>query len=445
MDVTGDRERRVGFHTFGCKLNQFETEALASSFRSQGLSIVAAGQEADAYVINTCTVTSRADHKARAYIRTLARRRPRALLIVTGCSAQLEGKLLAALARNVFVVPQAEKAKLLELPALLAKAGDVWGRPPMAGESPPGARPDPFSLTAGEHSFHTRAFLKVQDGCDSRCSYCRVPLARGPSLSLDAAEAARRAAGLEALGYREIVITGVNISAFSSAGVMLPALLRLLLESTRRARFRLSSLEPEAITESLAEVLSHPRICPHFHIPVQSGADTVLERMNRRYQASRVIEAVALLRASKEDPFLAADVIVGFPGETVEEYGKTRHLVESAAFAALHVFPFSPRPGTAGASLRPATPERVRYQRARELTALARQLSAAYAKSWIGRDVDVLLEGCRGPEARGVSGNYLKVEVTGVPAVENASGRMARARVSAVRQACEALFLHFTE
>ena len=442
MDVTGNRERRVGFHTFGCKLNQFETEALASSFRRQGFSIVAMGQEADAYVINTCTVTSRADHKARAFIRALARSRPRALLIVTGCSAQLEGQSLAALARNVFVVPQAEKARLLDLPAVLAQAGNGRERLPLPGESPSGARPDPFSLTVGEHSFHTRAFLKVQDGCDSRCSYCRVPQARGPSVSLDAAEAARRAAGLEELGYHEIVITGVNISAYSSAGVRLPALLQRLLEATGRARFRLSSLEPEAITESLAEVLSHPRICPHFHIPVQSGADTILGRMNRHYQAGRVIEAVTLLRASKPDPFLAADIIVGFPGETAEEYGRTRRLVESAAFAALHVFPFSPRPGTAAASLRPATPERVRSQRAREITALGRRLSAAYAQSWIGRDVDVLLEGRGGPKARGVSGNYLKVEVARVPAAENAAGRIARARVTAEGSA---LFLSFAE
>jgi threonylcarbamoyladenosine tRNA methylthiotransferase MtaB len=441
--ATGYRDCRVGFHTFGCKLNQFETEALASSFRTQGFSVVPVDQEADAYVVNTCTVTCRADHKARALIRSLARSRPRALLIVTGCSAQLDAGALSSLAENVLVIPQSQKASLLDLPTILGRAGDARGDLRVLDRSPSGGRPDPFALTVRAHNFRTRAYLKVQDGCDSRCSYCRVPLARGPSVSLNPAEAVRRSVELEGLGYREVVITGVNISSYSSEGIALPRLLHLLLGATRRIRFRLSSLEPECITVALGEVITHQRICPHFHIPAQSGSDSVLGRMRRRSQTGRIREAVALLRASKEDPYLAADIIVGFPGETETEFAETRRLVEDMSFAALHVFPFSPRPGTPAAGLRPAVPERTRHQRARELRVLGRLFSSAYARSWIGRDVEVLLEGGENLRAWGVSGNYLKVEVSAVPDAEQAEGRISRARIASAHGTCGARFLGY--
>jgi len=435
--------RRVGFHTFGCKLNQFETEALASSFKTQGFAVVPFEQEADAYVVNTCTVTCRADHKARALIRSLARSRPNALLIVTGCSAELNAGALSSLGENVLVIPQSQKASLLDLPAILSPAGDVQGDLRILGCRPTTVPRDIFALTASAHTFRTRAYLKVQDGCDARCSYCRVPLARGPSVSLGPAEAVRRSVELEELGYREVVITGVNIASYSSEGIVLRSLLRLLLEATQRIRFRLSSLEPECITEALGEVISHQRICPHFHIPVQSGSDSVLGRMRRRCLSGRIHEAVALLRGSKVDPFIAADIITGFPGETEAEFAETRGLVEELSFAALHVFPFSPRAGTAAASLRPAVPERTRHQRARELRAMGSQSSSSYARSWVGRDVEVLLEGGEGTRAWGVSGNYLKVDVRGVPAAEEAEGMIARARITSASGNCGGRFLGF--
>lgn len=441
--VTAYRDRRVGFHTFGCKLNQFETEALASSFRARGFSVVPVNQEADAYVINTCTVTCRADHKARALIRSLARRRPRALLIVTGCSAQMDVEGLSSLAENILVIPQSQKASLLELPAILGRAADEQGGLRVLGRWPSVARPDPFALIVRAHNFRTRAYLKVQDGCDSRCSYCRVPLARGSSVSLSPAEAVRRSVDLEGLGYREVVITGVNIASYSSEGIDLPRLLHLLLGATCRIRFRLSSLEPECITKALAKVITHHRICPHFHIPVQSGSDSVLGRMGRRSRTNRVCEAVALLRASKMDPYLAADIIVGFPGETETEFAETRTLVEEMSFAALHVFPFSPRPGTRAAVLTPQVQERTRHQRAKELRAIGRMSSSAYTRAWIGRDVEVLLEGGKTSNGWGVSENYLKVDVNAVPAAEEAEGRIARARITSAHGTCVARFLCF--
>ena len=428
---------RVGFHTFGCKLNQYETEALASPLRSQGFAVVSARQDAEVYIVNTCTVTSRADHKARAFIRGLARAHPDSQIVVTGCSAQLEAESLASLAKNVVVVAQSEKAVLLDLPRFLEEAREGRGRPA-------GGLTDPFALHASESSFHTRAFLKIQDGCDSRCAYCRVPLARGPSVSLASDEVVRRAGELEQRGCREIVLTGVNISAWRSGGQGLEGLLLSLLAATRQPRLRLSSLEPDAISEGLATVLRDPRICPHFHLPVQSGSDSVLSRMKRRYRAEKVREGVALLRAAKASPFLAADILVGFPGETEEDHAATRQLIEDLKFSALHVFPFSPRPGTAAASFKPRVPERVRDMRARELRDRSRQLSDRYARSWVGADVEVLLEKREGLAAEGTSENYLKVVVRGLPAGE-VRGRIARARISDAGQKCTGEFACFLD
>jgi threonylcarbamoyladenosine tRNA methylthiotransferase MtaB len=440
--------RRVGFHTFGCKLNQYETEALAAAFRDQGFSVVGSGDEADAYVINTCTVTARADHKARALIRGLARGRPDALLVVTGCSAQVEAEALAALSASVMVVPQEEKSRLLGLPAVLAAAPE--GEPLAAAAaglrataSRWAAARDPFAFAAGGLSFHTRAFLKIQDGCDARCAYCRVPLARGPAVSLDPARVVARAAEIEARGCREIVLTGVHVSAYAAEGADLAGLLGRILDATTRPRLRLSSLEPESVTEDLARVLAHPRICPHFHLPVQSGSDAVLAGMRRRYRAERVRRSVELLRAAKEDPFMAADMIAGFPGETDQDHALSMDLVRSLSFSALHVFPFSPRAGTDAFSMRPAVPERVRSGRAAELAAVARAQSLAYARSWVGREVEALLESGRGGKARGTSGNYLKLEIAGVPGP--AAGRLVSARVTGAGERCAAAFLGFRD
>jgi threonylcarbamoyladenosine tRNA methylthiotransferase MtaB len=260
-------------------------------------------------------------------------------------------------------------------------------------------------------------------------------------VSLRPEEALRRAQELEELGYREVVITGVNIASYASRGIALHRLLGLLLGETRRVRFRLSSLEPECITEALGTVIGSKRICPHFHIPVQSGSDSVLGRMSRRTRAGRIHDAVTLLRSSKEDPFIAADFITGFPGETEAEFADTRKLVEDLSFAALHVFPFSPRPGTAAYGFAPAVPERTRHKRARELRALGRLSSSSYARSWIGRDVEVLLEGRESAGAWGVSGNYLKVDVGGVPAACEAEGSIVRARITSAHGTCQSCFL----
>ena len=384
-------------------------------------------------------------------VRAPSRRKPRALLIVTGCAAQLEAEALAALGENVLVVPQSRKGDLLALAEDIGSARER-ARGPRSPGALPGQEPaGPFCVPCQDLSFHTRAFLKIQDGCDGLCAYCRVPQARGGSVSLDADEVIRSTAGARLAGAPRDRCDGRQ-HLLLQLGRRAPAEpLRKMIDATRSARFRLSSLEPEALTDELALVLADESVCPHFHIPVQSGSDSILSRMRRRYKAGRVAEGIALLRGAKDDPFIAGDFIAGFPGETEADHAETVRLAETMRFSSLHVFPFSPRPGTSAASLTPRVPERLRDERARGLLALSRSMSALYARSWTGRVVDVLIESARtgngsrreaGP-ARGVSGNYLKVRVSGVPREQACAGKIARAKIIASGEICEAAFIEF--
>ncbi len=438
---------RASFHTFGCKLNQYETEALASMFRRRGFSLVSQAQEAELFVINTCTVTSKSEQKARRLIRGLSRRYPEALLVVTGCYAQLNGSDLAGLGSNVYVIPQERKAELLELPERIGSGGEgiraVLEKFSAAPRS--SASADPFRFQVDNFSYHSRAFLKVQDGCDYHCTYCRVPLARGSSVSLDPEEVLRRALLIERNGYREVVLTGVNLTDYHYNSTELPNLLALLLSGTKRIRLRLSSLEPERITPDLTEIFRRQRICPHFHIPVQSASNSVLLRMKRRYRSAQVVQAVRLLREVKEDPFLAADVIAGFPGESEEDFLETYSLVEELDLSKLHVFPFSPRPATAAFDFKDHVPERIRDERVHRLIALSQRSHVRYMQRWLGREVRVVLErrsGEAGEQSwQGLSENYLKVTVQNLPEEQARAGNLVRARIGEAGNPCRGRYL----
>jgi threonylcarbamoyladenosine tRNA methylthiotransferase MtaB len=371
---------------------------------------------------------------------------------VTGCYAQLNGEDLAALGSNVQVISQEQKASLMELPGLLGKRSaadrvlaDLAGYREPAEPTEPGepGRSDPFRYRVDRYSYHSRAFLKVQDGCDYRCSYCRVPLARGRSVSLEPQEAVRRAREIEQHGYREVVLTGVNLTAYRFADTELPGLLEMILAGTAQLRLRLSSLEPEKIKAELTEVLRSARICPHFHLPVQSGSDQVLLGMRRRYRSERVLRAVKLLREAKADPFLAADIIVGFPGEGEEDFLASLRLVESLSLSKLHVFPFSPRPGTAAEHPSNPVPERIRDERVHRLLALSEGLHESYIRRWVGRRVEVVLEkngSAAGGGWRGLSENYLKVLVHGVPAEAGRAGKLVLAQIEEAGNPCRGRF-----
>jgi len=410
------------FHTLGCKLNQLETEALSEAFREAGCDILGGGElsgisrNPDICVVNTCTVTSKAEQKARRVIRLYLRRN--CVVIVTGCYAQLEKEELEALGSGtLFVLCGMVKDRLLDLPMFLAKEN-----PDRAGLSSALARwfeqggfnvkteiagtPDSasFRFSPRNFIFHSRAFLKIQDGCDRNCAYCRVPLARGKSISLAAAEALRRLKALEEAGRPEAVITGVNIAQYrdpENPAMTLPALLGFLLDNTDRIALRLSSIEPEfnsdfgtgeLFNEKFFDVLSNPRIRSHFHLSVQSGSDAILAAMGRPYRAQHIIEMVEKFRAIKDDPFLACDIIAGFPGESVADFEKTMELCRIAGFAWIHAFPYSKRPGTPAALMKGQVRPGIAGERLAALTEIARQGRKCYVRRWQGKTVEAIAE-----------------------------------------------------
>jgi threonylcarbamoyladenosine tRNA methylthiotransferase MtaB len=427
----------VSFYTLGCKLNQLETESIAAAFGKAGFEVLpwnlaqnSAGDwdAASVLVINTCTVTSKAEQKARRIIR-LALRESSAPVIVTGCCARLDAEKLAALEANrgasrLFIVPA--KDSLLDLPFFLAeRAGTALGSCMMEGiQSWLLAHPDclgnramdgTFRFNPDVFSFHSRAFLKIQDGCNRRCAYCRVPLARGESRSLDSAGVLARIRALETKKQAEAVLTGVNIAQYRcpETGKNLGELLCFLLDNTASIALRLSSIEvePGFFNGPFLKALSHGRLRPHFHLSVQSGSASVLTAMGRPYGPADIRESAALLRSVKTDPFLACDIITGFPGESEADFEKTRELCAGIGFAWIHGFSYSPRPGTGAYTLKDRAGEQESARRLRCLLELSRSGREAYVRRWIGKTVDAVVEAKKLPFSGVLTDNYLRIRI----------------------------------
>ena len=419
----------VLFHTLGCKLNQLESEAFADAFRQAGFVAhnPSDGVSPSIVVVNTCTVTSKADQKARRVIRKALRDYPDSRVLVTGCYAQLDEPEIEGLdggkEGRLFVVKGMDKQSILNLPLYLSEntgfsALDARRENRMTDNGINARKQtNAFQFNPGRFSSHTRSFLKIQDGCDNHCAYCRVRLARGPAVSLDPAEVLARLRILEK-NHAEAVLTGVNISLYrdekGAAGLAsgsLGGLLEYLLSGTSTICLRLSSLAPGSIDENLAKILCHKRIRPHFHLSIQSGSEKILERMGRACSVSTIEKAVSLLRRAKDDPFLACDIIAGFPGETETEFNATLELCRKTGFSWIHVFPYSKRSGTPAWSFSGAVQEKEITKRVRLLTDLAWQGRTAYVKRWLGREVEVLAEKRKSSKSfcRGISENYLKL------------------------------------
>jgi len=417
---------RVCFRTFGCKLNQAETESIASSFAQAGAVIVNPGQPADLFVFNTCTVTSKAAQKARRELRLALRLNPEAMAIVTGCYAELDPQTVSEVAPRTVVLPGSRKDFLQDLAAGLVSARleglDLLPELRRMVELAAGRIPDPFAYVPGDALWHSRVQLKVQDGCDNRCTYCRVCLARGRSVSLAPGEALARAAALEARGVAEIVLTGVNLSQYRSGGLDFPGLLERLVSGTKKLAFRVSSYEPDRVDDSFLCAFKLPRVRPHLHLSIQSGSDPILRAMGRKYDRDRVLRSVEAARCARDDPFIGADIILGFPGETDEDFRSTVDLLERVQPAWVHAFTFSPRPGTRAFDMKPRVPERVAVERAAAIHALAERGKAAFALRRTGMVLEavseargVLMNDIAHPVLMASSADYLKLEVRGVP------------------------------
>lgn len=400
--------QKVSFYTLGCKLNFSETSTIARQFEQGGFVRAARGEKADIYVINSCSVTEHADKKCRNLVRHLIKENPEAIVVVTGCYAQLKPQEVAAIKGVDLVIGNNDKGSIYDrVAALPAKSGAMIHT--CSVEELTGF------FAAFSSGDRTRSFLKVQDGCSYRCSYCTIPLARGASRNIPIADLVREAEAIAAKGQREIVLTGINVGDFGrTTGESFADLLRALDCVEGIDRYRISSIEPNLLTdEVIAFTAGSQKFQPHFHVPLQSGCDRILALMRRRYNTARFADRIAAVRAQIPDVFFGVDVIVGFPGETDEDFEQTCRFLEQEVHPAfLHVFPYSVRPNTPAAVMPNQVQSSVATQRVERLSTLSARLYREFAMAHLGQEAKVLWESTRhGGKMFGFTENYLKVSV----------------------------------
>ncbi|MGQ9579879.1 MAG: tRNA (N(6)-L-threonylcarbamoyladenosine(37)-C(2))-methylthiotransferase MtaB [Armatimonadota bacterium] len=425
----------VAYYTLGCKVNQYETERIRAELERAGFRTVPFGSIADVYIVNTCSVTSTADAKSRAAIRKAHRLNPDACIAVTGCYVQLEAETVASIDGVSIVAGTTEKEELARrVLALLVNKKNV-------------AQVESISQVAAEYRneirsqsiclrIRTRAIVKIQDGCDHFCSYCVVPYARPIKRSRPANEVLSEIEELAEFGYKEIILTGIRLGAYQDDKYKLPELINLIVQVPGVTRVRLSSIEPWEVDTSLLEALEHPKICKHLHIPLQSGNDEVLARMNRPYSSGDYLTLVKKLQKKFPGIGITTDVMVGFPGETDEAFQDTCNLVREAGFARIHVFRYSPRKRTCAAEMPNQVPESVKKARSKMLLRLGQERTRRFVEAWIDKTLEVLVESrsCKGePEQQspnsfqaiskglavlsGFADNYIEARFLGKPSL----------------------------
>ena len=401
---------KIAIYTLGCKVNQYETQAMERLLRERGHEIVDFAQAADAYVVNSCSVTAVSDQKSRQALHKIRRERPGAVLALCGCYAQTHPEDMEGLDVDL-ISGTGDRAGFLHL---LEEA--VEDRAHRAVIDRAFDRRDFEILPAGGLEDRTRAMLKVEDGCVNFCSYCIIPYARGPVRSLPPETAAEQAAELAAAGYREIVLTGIEISSWGRDLPGRPGLADLIETVCAAApgvRVRLGSLEPRTVTEDFCRrCAALPDLCPQFHLSLQSGCDETLRRMNRKYDTARYLQSVELLNRYFDRPALTTDLITGFPEETEEEFTQTLDFIRRCGFARMHIFPYSVRPGTPAADMA-QVPKAVKAERAARAAAAAEEMRASYLRGCVGRTYSVLFEQPRGEKFLGRAPNYMEVLTEG--------------------------------
>jgi threonylcarbamoyladenosine tRNA methylthiotransferase MtaB len=389
--VINSKAPTIALDTVGCKLNQAESQLFARQFAKAGYRLLPADDGADVYILNTCTVTHVADGKCRKLLGQARRRNPDALVVAVGCYVERARRELAQLDGVDLVFDNSQK---MELVSLLEESGYL---------SPPSAS------APTKADFRTRAFVRVQDGCNNFCSYCIVPLVRGREQSLPADGVISEIKQRVVDGDREVVLTGTEIGAYNYEDIGLAGLLKRILEETGIARLRLSSLQPLEITPELLGLWQDEKLCRHFHLSLQSGSDSVLERMGRRYRTADYKRAVEHIREAIPGVAITTDIIVGFPGESDDEFKESYDFARQMQFARIHVFPYSPRPGTRAAAMPNHVEDKVKQERSRRMLALGRQAVRNFRKRFVGQTVMVLWEKQTGGVWSGLTDNYIRV------------------------------------
>ncbi len=418
---------RVAFYTLGCKVNQYETQALEQLFAARGHALVPFEGEADAYIVNSCTVTAVSDKKSRQTVRQARKRAPGAVIALCGCYPQTHPEDMDDLPVDL-VAGTGDRARFVEL------VEQAWAeRQPITALDDAMKRRVFEPLPAGGLEGRTRAMLKVEDGCVNFCAYCIIPYARGPVRSLPLCDAVEQAKKLAAEGYKELVLTGIEISSWGHDfrdGSSLIDLVEAVCGAAPDCRVRLGSLEPRTVTEEFCvRGAKLDNLCPHFHLSMQSGCDATLRRMNRKYNTARFYESVSLLRRHFDAPAVTTDMIVGFPGETGGEFEQSLDFIQQCAFAAMHIFPYSRRPGTPAAAMPGQVLNAVKEERARRAGEIAAGMERDYLSRFAGQRVEVLFEEERDGLWRGHTARYCEVRVK---SGENLHNRLCRVSVTGV-------------
>jgi len=400
--------KKVAFLTLGCKVNTYETEGMKRLFENSGYQVVEFDTAADVYVINTCTVTHLSDRKSRQMIRRARRMNPDAVIAAVGCYAQVAPDEVSKIEGVNLVIGNNRKSEIVAL------VEQVSGGEQKIEVLPGKALKEYEELWAGSYTGHTRAFLKIQDGCDQFCSYCIIPYARGRIRSRNIESIMEESRKLVDNGFKEIVLTGIHLTSYgkdTGRGTLLDVIKELdKLEGL--LRIRLGSLEPLYMTEEMIREMSEIRkLCPHFHLSLQSGCDETLARMNRKYTTAEYREIVARIRQHFEDVAITTDIMTGFPGETDEEFRKTCDFVESIGFSQAHIFQYSVRKGTKAATMRDQVPPEVKEERSRILAEICNMSMQRFRDRQVGKIKDVLFEETLEGYCTGHTGNYIPVRV----------------------------------
>ena len=419
--------KTVAFHTLGCKVNQYDTQAMRERFEEAGCRTVEFEEKADIYVVNTCTVTGTGDKKSMQTIRRCHRKNPDAAIVVTGCLAQRAADELTLPGVRLVLGTQ-RRGEVVQLLGRALEQDCAL----IAVET---LRQAPFEhLMVHAHEGHTRATMKIQEGCDRWCTYCIIPSVRGPIRSRSLDEIRAEAESLASRGFKEAVLTGIHLTSYGReqhGAITLLDAIRQVHDVDGIERIRLGSLEPVIVTPEFVEgIKAMPKVCHQFHLALQSGSDTVLVRMRRRYTSGEFLTACALLRDAFEDCALTTDVMTGFPGETEEEFMQTVDTCRKAGFARMHVFPYSEREGTKAAVMEGAVPRHIREERARRLIAVGKELEAKALESRVGKVESVLIEELDAQGlGTGYTGGYMHVRV------ENAEpGEVLQVKITATQK-----------
>ncbi|MCD7947059.1 MAG: tRNA (N(6)-L-threonylcarbamoyladenosine(37)-C(2))-methylthiotransferase MtaB [Oscillospiraceae bacterium] len=404
---------KVAIYTLGCKVNQYETQAMETLLKARGHHCVSPAEYVDAYVINTCTVTAVSDKKSRQAIRRARKEAPEAVIAVCGCYAQTDPEEVQRLGVD-FVAGTSDRAGFVtRLEQLVQQRRDT----PVVTVDDVMRRRVFETLPAGGLAGRTRAMLKVEDGCVNFCSYCIIPYARGPIRSLPLADVIEQAAAQATQGYREIVLTGIEISSWGAewgGEHTIIDLVEAVCAAAPQCRIRLGSLEPRTVTEDFCRrAAACENLCAHFHLSLQSGCDATLRRMGRKYDTARYAKSVGLLRQYFPNPGVTTDLIVGFPGEREAEFQETLAFIRRCAFSAMHIFPYSRRTGTPAATMPEQQSNETKQRRARQAAAIAEEMQAAYLSGLTGQALPVLFEEKKAGLWRGHAPNYVEVYAAG--------------------------------